>query len=117
MTSTIKLIPILAILSCCLFSAAASEGGDLKLGGWEQIPLEKKESYAEGLHFLLKEAKELTSGYELVGVERQVVAGFNYRYTVKSAELGLVEAVVYKDLDGGFDLIDIRPVKSETKDL
>jgi hypothetical protein len=100
-----------------MFSVTASEGGDLKVGGWEQIPLEKKDSYSEGLQFLLKEAKELSSGYELVAVQRQVVAGFNYRYTVKCAELGLVEAVVYKDLDGGFDLIDIRPVKSETKDL
>lgn len=59
----------------------------------------------------------MAGGYELVGVERQVVAGFNYRYTVKCTELGLVEAVVYKDLDGGFDLIDIRPIKKDNKDL
>jgi hypothetical protein len=50
-------------------------------------------------------------------VERQVVAGFNYRYTLRCAELGLVEAVVYKDLDGGFDLIDISPIKETPKDL
>lgn len=120
MKSTLK-GTLFVVLACCLISAALaeeeSERGDMKVGGWQQIPLGEKGSYSEGLEFLLREANELASGHELLQVERQVVAGFNYRYTLQTAELGVVEAVVYKDLNGEFDLIDVRPIKKQAKEL
>jgi hypothetical protein len=60
---------------------------------------------------------DLGKDYELVQVERQVVAGFNYRFRIKSSELGLVEVIIYKDLNGEFDLINVSPVKEESKEL
>jgi hypothetical protein len=112
---------IIAIIAYCLFAATLAERetetGDIKVGGWQKIPLEKKASYSEGLAFLLREANQLSSRDELLQVERQVVAGFNYRYTLQTAELGVVEAVVYKDLNGDFELIDVRPIRQQAKDL
>jgi hypothetical protein len=94
-----KIVPqfFLVALAALLCLAASSE--DLKLGGWQEIPLSEKESYAGGLNFLLEEANELSSGLKLTKVERQVVAGFNYRYTLETVEYGDAEAVVYKNLD------------------
>jgi hypothetical protein len=54
----------------------------------------------------------LGEDHVLIKVERQVVAGINYRYIFRS-EYGEVEAVVYKDLNNDFDIIDIRPVKAK----
>lgn len=89
------------VLLCSILSLAHCEGDsetDLKLGGWQVIPLSSRASYEEGLKFLIASAQELKNYEALLKVERQVVAGFNYRFTFQT-EFGVVEAVVYKDLN------------------
>lgn len=103
---------IVCALACVLMTQCGKAEGDLKLGGWQEIPIAEQLVYQPAFDFLLQQANEITSGYTINKVEMQVVAGFNYRFTLHTEEYGQVEAVIYQDLDGDYDLVYIQPVKN-----
>ena len=102
---------IICMLACVLVAQCGKAEGDIKLGGWQQIPLAEQIVYQPAFDFLLQQANEISSGYTITKVEMQVVAGFNYRFTLHTREYGQVESVIYQDLDGAYDLVYIQPVK------
>lgn len=69
-----------------------------KIGGWHEIPLANKEVYQEAQKFMIQNIPEFIQGYELLQVYKQVVAGFNYKFLVKSHYGKNLEIIVYKDL-------------------
>ncbi len=53
-----------------------------KLGGWEKLDSVDPSSYSNFLQFMQKE-KVLDSPFEILKVEKQVVYGWNYKFTLK----------------------------------
>lgn len=75
---------MICLLAVLFLGQCGKAEGDLKLGGWQEIPLSEQKSYQSAFDFLLQQANEISSGYVIDKVEMQVVAGFNFRFTLQT---------------------------------
>lgn len=95
-------------------SKETTEPKEPKLGGWTSMPERDSSNYFSLYNFLTHKNHIIHKDSVIVRIDQQVVAGIKYRVVVETEKREYREIIIWKKIDGEFELMSNEVVNKPT---